>query len=212
MYAQGSRRYVSGYDNTLVGWNRLAADGLSSTCRPHLVAEALRWQVTAEVETPDDAEWKSGGQTCETRLCRRVLPAQSGGATRWPSTRPTPEPSRESVGQCRGRHQHTLTLPSRCVLLALSCFQLHLSLVETAGGMGAAAERLVELMEEEGEAHLRVWAMADGVREVVEPVAIAVQRGTALSYIHGYEQTLRTSRVEEKMRIVRRDLLLYHVS
>ena len=63
--------------------------------------------------------------------------------------------------------------------MALRRFQPHPFVVETAGDLGAAAERLVELMAEEGEAHLRV--SEDIVRGLVESVAVAVPRGTALS-------------------------------
>ena len=48
-----------------------------------------------------------------------------------------------------------------------------------------------------GEAHLRVWAKEGIIRELLESVAIAVQRGTALSYLHGYEQALRMLRLTE---------------
>ena len=41
------------------------------------------------------------------------------------------------------------------------------------------------------------------VRELVQSVAIAVQRGTALSYLHGCEYTLRCLEVEEEMRTAR---------
>ena len=75
--------------------------------------------------------------------------------------------------------------------------------METAGCINAAAERLVELMAEEGEAHLCVWTKADVVRELVQSVAIAVQRATALCDSHGYEQSMRTLKVEEEMRTAR---------
>ena len=63
--------------------------------------------------------------------------------------------------------------------------------------MGPAAEQFVDIMAETGEAHLRMWAKEDIVRELLHSVAVAVQRGGALSYLHGYEQALRKLRVTE---------------
>jgi hypothetical protein len=69
--------------------------------------------------------------------------------------------------------------------------------METCGGMGPAAERFVDIMAEAGEAHLSIWAKEDIVSELLHSVAVAVQRGGALSYLHGYEQALRKLRVTE---------------
>jgi hypothetical protein len=73
-------------------------------------------------------------------------------------------------------------------------------IMETCGGMGAAAERLIDILSETGEAHLRVWAQEDVVRELLHSVAIAVQRGGALSYLHGYEQALLKIRTASEAR------------
>ena len=82
-------------------------------------------------------------------------------------------------------------------LVAARQYQLHPFVLETCGGMAPAAERLVDIMAEAGEAHLRVWAKEGIIKELLESVAIAVQRGTALSYLHGYEQALRMLRLTE---------------
>ena len=75
-------------------------------------------------------------------------------------------------------------------LVTLHNYQLHPFVIETCGGMGPGAVRLVKIMAEAGEAHMRVWAKEDAVQELLHTVAVAVQRGGALSYLHGYQQTL----------------------
>ena len=92
------------------------------------------------------------------------------------------------------RHMEGVKRRRYADLVARHHYQLHPFVMESCGGMGPAAERLVEIMAEAGEAHLRIWAKEDIVRELIESVAIAVQRGTAVSYLHGYEKALRTLR------------------
>jgi hypothetical protein len=75
-------------------------------------------------------------------------------------------------------------------LVALHGYQLYPFIMETCGGMGPGAVRLVKIMAEAGEAHMRVWAKEDAVQELLHTVAVAVQRGGALSYLHGYQQAL----------------------
>ena len=38
--------------------------------------------------------------------------------------------------------------------------------------------------------HLSLWSRTDILRELVGSVAIAVQRGSALSYLEGYDKSL----------------------
>ena len=80
-------------------------------------------------------------------------------------------------------------------LVTMHHYQLHPFVMEKCGGMAPAAVRLVKIMAEAGEAHLRLWAKEDVVRELLHTVAVAVQRGGALSYLHGYEQALLKLRV-----------------
>jgi hypothetical protein len=75
-------------------------------------------------------------------------------------------------------------------LVALHGYQLYPFIMETCGGMGPGAVRLVKIMAEAGEAHMRVWAKEDAVQELLHTVAVAVQRGGTLSYLHGYQQAL----------------------
>ena len=79
-------------------------------------------------------------------------------------------------------------------LVALRRCQLHPFVMETCGGMAPAAERLIDILAEAGEANLRLWAKQDILRELLHSVAVAVQRGGALSYLHGYEQALHKLR------------------
>ena len=101
------------------------------------------------------------------------------------------------------RHMEGIKRRHYADLVALRHYQLHPFVMESCGGMGPAAERLVEIMAEAGEAHLRMWAKEDIARELMESVAIAVQRGTVLAYLHGYEKTLRTLRLGEAVTAAR---------
>jgi hypothetical protein len=103
-------------------------------------------------------------------------------------------------GKVRNRKSHTQLGAARIKenakrrhytgLVTLHSYQLHPFVMETCGGMGPAAVRLVKIMAEAGEAHMRVWAKEDAVQELLHTVAVAVQRGGALSYLHGYQQAL----------------------
>ena len=73
------------------------------------------------------------------------------------------------------------------------------SLWRHAGAWDPAAERFVAIMAEAAEAHLRLWAKEDVVGELLHTVAVAVPRGGALSYLHGYEQALRKLRAVDGM-------------
>jgi hypothetical protein len=84
-------------------------------------------------------------------------------------------------------------------LVSLRHYEMLPFVMETCGGMGPAAERLVNAMAEAGEAHLAIWAKENIIRELIGSVAIAVQRGGALSYLHGYEQALCKLRVTDGM-------------
>ena len=88
------------------------------------------------------------------------------------------------------RHKEARKRKHYADLVAFRHYELHPFVMETCGGMGPAAERLVDIMAEAGEAHLRVWAHEDIVRELLHSVAIAVQRGGATAYLQGYDRTL----------------------
>jgi hypothetical protein len=62
--------------------------------------------------------------------------------------------------------------------------------VETYGGVGPAAVKLLKAMAAAGEEHLAMWPKKNIIRHVLESVAIAVQRGTAMAYLEGYDRAL----------------------
>ena len=66
--------------------------------------------------------------------------------------------------------------------------------VETCGGMGLAAVKLLKAMAAAGEEYLAMWPKRDIIRHVVGSVAIAVQRGSAMAYLEGYDRALSVSR------------------
>jgi hypothetical protein len=112
-----------------------------------------------------------------------------------------------AAGKVRSGESHTILGSARSAevdksktyadLVALRHYQMLPFVMETCGGMGPAAEHFVDIMAEAGEAHLSIWAKEDIVSELLHSVAVAVQRGGALSYLHGYEQALRKLRVTE---------------
>jgi hypothetical protein len=72
--------------------------------------------------------------------------------------------------------------------------------VETCGGFGPSADALVKAMAEASEEHLRMWSKDEVIRHLVGSVAVSVQRGNALSYLSGYDQTLQAMRKSEELR------------
>jgi hypothetical protein len=92
------------------------------------------------------------------------------------------------------RHAEAGKMKDYAHMVALRHYQMHPFVMETCGGMGPAARRFVEIMAEEGEEHLHIWAKKDIIKELLHSVAIAVQRGSAVAVLHGYEQALCTLR------------------
>ena len=62
--------------------------------------------------------------------------------------------------------------------------------VESCGGMGPSGDKLIKAMAETSEEHLAVWSREDVIRELVGSVAMAVQRGGAMTYLEGYDKAL----------------------
>ena len=60
--------------------------------------------------------------------------------------------------------------------------------VETCGGVGPAAVKLLKAMAKAGQEHLAMWPKMDIIRHVVGSVAMAVQRGSAMAYLEGYDK------------------------
>ena len=62
--------------------------------------------------------------------------------------------------------------------------------VETCGGMGPAAVRLLKAMARASQEQLSMWPKWDVMRHVVGSVAMAAQRGGAMAYLEGYDRAL----------------------
>src|SRR6185437_9459083 len=58
------------------------------------------------------------------------------------------------------------------------------------GGMGPSGDKLIKAMAEASEEHLAIWSREDVIRELVGSVAMAVQRGGAMTYLEGYDKAL----------------------
>jgi hypothetical protein len=92
----------------------------------------------------------------------------------------------------RARNMEALKKRKYSQLSSLRHYEMLPFIIETCGGMGPSADALVKAMAEASEEHLAVWSKEDVIRELIGTVAIAVQRGGAMTYLEGYERTLRT--------------------
>ena len=63
-------------------------------------------------------------------------------------------------------------------------------MVETYGGLAPSAVKLIQAMAQAAAQHLSLWSRTAILRELVGSVAIAVQRGSAMSYLEGYDKSL----------------------
>jgi hypothetical protein len=63
--------------------------------------------------------------------------------------------------------------------------------VETCGGVGREAGKLLKAMAEAGEEHLAIWPKKDIIRHLIGSVAMAVQRGGTMAYLEGHYKALR---------------------
>ena len=62
--------------------------------------------------------------------------------------------------------------------------------VETCGGMAPDAVKLVRVLADAGQQYAAMWPRNDVIRHIVGSVAIATQRGMAMTYLTGYSQAL----------------------
>ena len=62
--------------------------------------------------------------------------------------------------------------------------------VETCGGMAPDALKLVRVLADAGQQYAAMWPRNDVIRHIVGSVAIATQRGMAMTYLTGYSQAL----------------------
>ena len=66
--------------------------------------------------------------------------------------------------------------------------------LETTGGFGSSADKLVHALAEACEEHLAVWPRHAIIRELMGSVAMAVQRGGAMVYWYGLDRCLAAIR------------------
>ena len=71
-------------------------------------------------------------------------------------------------------------------------FELLPFAVETSGGLAPSAVQLIQAMALAAAQSLVLWSRTAIVQQLVGSVAIAVQRGTAVSYLEGYDRSLGT--------------------
>ena len=69
---------------------------------------------------------------------------------------------------------------------------------ETCGGFGPAAMQLIQTLSQAGEELLAMWTREDVIRQLVGAVAIAIQRGRAMSYFSGYDRCVQATRVKQR--------------
>jgi len=101
------------------------------------------------------------------------------------------------------RHKETKKRVKYCETAKKHDAEMLPFVVETTGGMAPDAIRLLEIMGETGQEHLAMWSKHDVIRHLVGSVAIAVQRGMAMTYLAGYEWALaqlsgRVKKIEQR--------------
>ena len=70
--------------------------------------------------------------------------------------------------------------------------------VESCGGLGPSGDKLIKAMAEASEEQLAMWPRAHVIRELLGSVAIAVQRGGAMTYLEGYDRATHATRALRK--------------
>ena len=61
---------------------------------------------------------------------------------------------------------------------------------ETCGGLAPSAVKLMQAMAQAAAVHLALWSRTAILRELVGSVAIAVQRGSVMAYLEGFDRSL----------------------
>jgi hypothetical protein len=65
--------------------------------------------------------------------------------------------------------------------------------IETTGGMGSRTETLVDAMADASAEQLVTWSRESVIRELVGSMAVAVQRGNAMTFLEGYDCALHAA-------------------
>ena len=63
--------------------------------------------------------------------------------------------------------------------------------IETTGGVGPRTETLVKAMADASAEQLLTWSRDDVIRELLGSIAMAVQRGNAMTFLEGYDRALQ---------------------
>ena len=114
-----------------------------------------------------------------------------------------PEAVRSGHGRCTlGAAKHSETKKRR--KYAQVSLQRHLEqlpfVMETCGGVGPSGDRLIKAMAEASEEHLAMWSRVDVIRELLGSVAMAVQRGGAMTYLEGYDRAIHVRQALKQQR------------
>jgi hypothetical protein len=65
--------------------------------------------------------------------------------------------------------------------------------IETTGGMGPRTQTLVNAMADASAEQLVMWTRESVIRELVGSMAMAVQRGNAMTFLEGYDRALHAA-------------------
>jgi hypothetical protein len=104
--------------------------------------------------------------------------------------------SRDSVGARAlgmAKAKEGLKMRKYLALSARHSFvQLPIAL-ESMGGMGPATVTLVQAMADASAEHLAMWSRESVIRQIVGALAMAVQRGNAMTFLDGYDRALHAA-------------------
>ena len=69
--------------------------------------------------------------------------------------------------------------------------------VESSGGVGPDAVRLLQIISEAGQEYLALWPFEETLKQLVGSIAIAIQRGIAITFLNGHSRALAAAIREE---------------
>jgi hypothetical protein len=114
---------------------------------------------------------------CDIAVCHPLAPSAVRSCT---STRTLGSAKLKEGG--KRRKYASLASQRQCELLPF--------VVETCGGLAPSAVKLIQAMAQAAAEHLSLWTRTAILRELVGAVAIAVQRGGAMTYLEGFDRSL----------------------
>ena len=99
------------------------------------------------------------------------------------------------------RHQEGLKHRKYDCVAALHEAEMLAFSVETSGGVGPDAVRLLQILSEAGQEYLALWPFEETLKQLVGSVAIAIQRGNVLAFLNGHSRALAAAvRKEDEVR------------